>query len=138
MLNAQISLLKSPINPQLDHERLGLQFFLASDLLRAFSKDMVQTLFESLSLDALPILVVLTAQEDSVFTRDNCGALWQRYHLSLHHFFDGARDLDDEFFRGTPRFDLRVSRSFLKNELRRLTVDPSSDFVQYAQLILLP
>ena len=91
---------------------------------------MIKTLFQPAPFDALPILVVFFAQKNDIFARNNGRALRQRNHLALHHVFDGAGDFDDKFFRLTARFDLRVAGGFFQNKLRRVAVNPLSNFIK--------
>ena len=64
-------------------------------------------------------------------------ALRQRNHFTLHYFFDGAGDLDDEFLGLAARLDLRVARRLLEHKLGRFAVDPTSYFFENAQIIFL-
>ena len=95
---------------------------------------MIKALLQSAAFGALPFLVVVIREKDRVFGRDDGRALRKRDDLALHHAFDLAGDLDDEFFGNAARFYLRVAGRLFQYQLRRFAVDPFSDFIQHAHV----
>src|SRR5690606_2338724 len=98
VLNAYITFLERSVNAQFDDERTRFQLFASGDLFCAFGEYVIKPLLKPAAFYALPFLVVLIGKKDRVFAWDYGRSLRQRNHLALHHGFDRACDLYDEFF----------------------------------------
>src|SRR6185503_21277431 len=96
--------------PLAQNERFSFKLFLTVDLFSPLAEYMVKALFKAFSLDSLPLFIIRVAQKNCILSGNDRRTLRQRHHLTLHHFLDSPRDLHDELFRLTSRFDLRVAR----------------------------
>src|SRR5437762_5823323 len=134
MLDTYLAFFQRAVDSKLKDERFGFKLFFACQFLGALGKDVIKPLFEAFSLDSLPFLVVGVAEKNCVFGGNYRRSLWQQDHFTLHYFFDGAGNLDDEFLCLAARLDLRVSRRLLEHELGRFAVDPTSYFFENAQV----
>ena len=126
MLHADVSLLQRAVDTQVLERRILSRAFSSGDLLRPFSEDVIKTLFEAFSFNALPFLIVGVAEKDGVLGWNDGRALWQRDHFVLHHLFDRPCYFYDKLFGYAARFNLGVTCRFFQHKLSSFAVDPSS------------
>src|SRR5205085_10740958 len=135
-LDAELALVERAVNAQLDGEGFRGELRLTRKLARALREDVVESLFESATLLALPLLVVLVREEDDVLGRDVGRPARRREHLALHDRLDLARDPHQKVLPDAARPRLLVH--LRERVVGNFTVNPASNRVEYAHFRLSP
>src|SRR5678815_1466918 len=118
-----MSFFKRSVYSELNPEALSLHFILTDQFCNPLRKDIIETAFEAFALGALPLDIILAAQENKVFRGYIGGAAGRFEHLTLHDVLDLARKLNKKFLPFTPH-----RLGFFFDYLRFIAIQPFLEF----------